>query len=184
MASASTMPAAVRSPAYAVQVHAEYAKLSEARMGVDRSIDEIPGQIVDAAYKLHTALGPGLLESAYETILAHDLAHRQLRIERQKVVSFDYNGIPIQDGLRVDLLVGNRIVVEIKSAEALAPVYSKQLLTYLRVMNLQVGLLVNFGGATMKEGLRRVVNGYRPPHYGSRLVSVGDQDRSINPRLK
>lgn len=129
-----------------------------------RSVDEISGEIVDAAYKLHTALGPGLLESAYESLLARGLEKRGLKVERQKVVTFDFDGQRIVDGLRIDLLVENTIVVEAKSVERLLPVHTKQVITYLRAMNLRVGLLINFGGATLQEGLRRVVNGYEPPH--------------------
>ncbi len=127
-----------------------------------KSLDDITGAIVDAAYKLHTGLGPGLLESVYEAVLARDLERRGLRIEKQKVVSFDYDGLHFSDGLRVDLMVESQVVVEIKSIEKLLPVHSKQVLTYLRVLNLRVGLLINFGGPTLKEGLKRIVNGLTP----------------------
>ena len=127
-----------------------------------RSLDEITGEIVDAAYKLHNGLGPGLLESVYETVLQRDLDRRGLYIERQKTVSFDYEGLHFNEGLRIDLLVEERIVVEIKSVERLAPSHGKQVLTYLRLLKLPVGLLINFGGPTLKEGLRRIVNGYVP----------------------
>jgi iron complex transport system substrate-binding protein len=124
--------------------------------------DEVTGIIVDAAYRLHTRIGPGLLENVYEAILAKMLADRGLEIERQKPVSFVIDGIHFQDGFRVDLLVERRIVVEIKAIQKLAPVHSKQLLSYLRLMDLQVGLLINFGEERLKEGLHRVVNRYRP----------------------
>jgi iron complex transport system substrate-binding protein len=124
--------------------------------------DEVTGIIVDAAYRLHTRIGPGLLENVYEAILAKMLADRGLEIERQKPVSFVIDGIHFQDGFRVDLLVERRIVVEIKALQKLAPVHSKQLLSYLRLMDLQVGLLINFGEERLKDGLHRVVNRYRP----------------------
>lgn len=134
----------------------------------EKSLDDITGEIVDAAYKLHCALGPGLLESVYEIVLMRDLERRGLRAARQKPVSFEYEGMRFSDACRVDLLVEGRVVIELKSVERLAPVHSKQLLTYLRLLGLQVGLLVNFGAATMKEGLHRVVNGL-PASASSRL---------------
>jgi len=127
-------------------------------MTTAKSLDDVTGEIVDAAYKLHTGLGPGLLESVYETVLARDLQRRGLRVERQKSVAFDYDDLHFDDGLRVDLLVESRVVVEIKSVERLLPVHPKQVLTYLRLLNLSVGLLINFGAPTLKEGLKRIVN--------------------------
>ena len=127
-----------------------------------KEIDEITGIVVDAALKVHQALGPGLLESVYETILAYELAKRGLKVERQKVVRFEYDGLVFEDGLRLDLLVEERVVVELKSVEILLPVHSKQLLTYLRLLHQPVGLLINFGAATLKEGLHRIVNQYEP----------------------
>lgn len=125
-------------------------------------IDEITGQVVDAALKLHTRLGPGLLESVYELVLARELERRELTVEKQKPVSFEFDGLQFNDAFRVDLLVEGCVVVELKSVETLAPVHSKQLLTYLRLLNLPVGLLINFGAATLKEGLHRIVNNYKP----------------------
>ena len=127
-----------------------------------QEIDEITGQVVDAAFKLHSRPGPGLLESIYELVLAGELERRGLRVERQKPVSFEFDGLQFEDAFRVDLLLEGCVVVELKSVETLAPVHSKQVLTYLRLLNLPVGLLINFGSATMKEGLHRVVNNYRP----------------------
>ncbi len=122
-------------------------------------LDGIAGQIVDAAYKLHVGLGPGLLESFYEAVLARDLQRRGLYVERQKPVSFEYDGLKFIDCFRVDLLVALRVPVEIKSIENLAPVHSKQLLTYLRLLNMPAGLLINFGEASFKSGLRTIMNG-------------------------
>jgi len=125
-------------------------------------LDDITGIIIDEAMKIHKALGPGLLESVYEAVLARALEHRGLHVERQKVVRFEYDGMVFDEGFRVDLLVAGRVVVELKSVENLAPVHGKQLLTYLRLMDLPVGLLINFGAATLKEGLHRVVNNLAP----------------------
>lgn len=122
------------------------------------TLDDITGEIVDASIRLHQDLGPGLLESVYETILSNVLTRRGLTVERQKPICFEYDGFSFDDGFRVDLLVEGRVVVELKSVEKVAPVHSKQLLTYLRLMNLPVGLLINFGAATLKEGLHRIVN--------------------------
>ena len=124
--------------------------------------DPVTAEIVDASYKLHVALGPGLLESVYETVLARDLERRGLKVERQRQLSFEYDGMHFDDALRTDLLVNDSVIVEVKSLERLLPVHPKQVLTYLRLLNLQVGLLINFGAPTMKEGLHRIVNGYRP----------------------
>ncbi len=123
-----------------------------------RTLDDITGEIIDASLKLHQDLGPGLLESVYEAILAKVLTRRGLTVERQKPICFEYDGIRFDDGFRVDLLIDGRVVVELKSVEKMAPVHSKQLLTYLRLMKLPVGLLINFGAATLKEGLHRIVN--------------------------
>ena len=133
-----------------------------------KGLDDITGAIVDASVKLHKELGPGLLESVYEVVLARVLEKRGLAVERQKVIRFEYEGMIFQEGFRTDLLVEGRVVVEIKSVEQLAPVHSKQLLTYLRLMRLPVGLLINFGAATLKEGLHRVVN-HLPPSASPRL---------------
>ena len=127
-----------------------------------KELDDITGAIVDAAMKIHIELGPGLLESVYEAGLARALERRGFHVERQKVIRFEYDGMVFEEGFRTDLIVDARVVVELKSVEKLAPVHSKQLLTYLRLMNLSVGLLINFGAATLKEGLHRVVNNLQP----------------------
>jgi GxxExxY protein len=129
---------------------------------MEKDIDEITGIIVDAAYQLHFRLGPGSLESAYELILEKELQKRGLKAEREKLMSFEYDGILIQNGFRLDLLVEDIVVVELKSLEVLARVHSKQVLTYLKILNLPVGLLINFGAPTLKEGLHRIVNNYQP----------------------
>ncbi len=121
-------------------------------------IDEITEAIIDEAMGIHKNLGPGLLESVYEIVLARKLIMRGLDVATQKPISFDYEGIHFEKGFLCDLLVENTVVVELKSVEIIHPVHQKQLLTYLKLMNLEVGLLINFGGATLKQGLQRVVN--------------------------
>jgi len=121
-------------------------------------LDDITGAIVDASMKIHMDLGPGLLESVYEVVLANSLQKRGFNVERQKAIRFEYDGVLFEEGFRADLVVEGQVIVELKSVEKLAPVHSKQLLTYMRLMNLPVGLLINFGAATLKEGLHRVVN--------------------------
>lgn len=127
-----------------------------------REIDDISGIVVDAAMKLHIDLGPGLLESVYENLLASMLASRGLKVDRQKPIDIEYEGARFIAAFRIDLVVDDRLLVEIKSVEKLSPVHAKQLLTYLRLTHRPVGLLLNFGAATLKEGLKRVVNDYRP----------------------
>jgi iron complex transport system substrate-binding protein len=143
-------------------------------------IDEITGEIVDAAYQLHKGLGPGLLESVYELVLTKELLRRGLRVERQKPISFEFNGLYFEDSFRVDLLVEGLVVVELKSVEDLAPVHPKQVLTYLRLLHLPVGLLINFGAPTLKEGLHRVVNHYIPPPSSSAPPRLRVRKRSEN----
>jgi iron complex transport system substrate-binding protein len=128
-------------------------------------LDEITGDIVDAAVKLHIRLGPGLLESVYEKLLAQALERRGRTVERQVLLDFEFDGLRFDKGLRVDMLVDGIIVVELKSVEMLAPVHKRQLLTYLRLLDLPLGLLINFGAPTLKAGLQRVVNGYDSPLF-------------------
>ena len=125
-------------------------------------LETLSGEVVDAALHLHRELGPGLLESVYEMVLAASLARRGYSVLRQQPVDVEFDGIRFPGAFRADLIVEGRLVVEIKSVERLTGAHAKQLLTYLRLMNQPMGLLINFGGETLKEGLRRVVNGYRP----------------------
>lgn len=121
-------------------------------------VNDITGAIVDAALQIHRDLGPGLLESVYEAVLAKKLEVRGLRVERQKILRFEYDGMVFEEGFRMDLLAEGQVVVELKSVEQAAPVHKKQLLTYLKLAKKPVGLLINFGGATLKEGLTRIIN--------------------------
>jgi GxxExxY protein len=129
------------------------------------SKDPLPGivqstaqQIVDAAIKVHIALGPGLLESVYETCLEHELGLRSLAVDRQVGVPISYEGIRLEGGLRLDLLINKCVVVEIKAVEAIHPVHSAQLLSYLKLSEHRLGLLINFNVPLLKEGIRRIAN--------------------------
>jgi GxxExxY protein len=119
----------------------------------------IAKEIVDAAFRIHTKLGPGLLESVYEAVLAYELDRRGLHIVRQQPIPVVYDSIRIDTGFRADLIVEDKVIVEVKSVELLAPVYKKQLLTYLRLADKRLGLLINFQVALIKDGITRIVNG-------------------------
>ncbi|MCG3210784.1 MAG: hypothetical protein FOGNACKC_04415 [Anaerolineae bacterium] len=120
--------------------------------------NEIAQQIVDAAYKIHTKFGPGLLESAYQAMLAYELRQRGFCVATEQPVPLIYEGVQLDVGYRADLLVQNKVIVELKSVEKVAPVHKKQLLTYLKVADKRLGLLINFGEALIKTGITRVVN--------------------------
>jgi GxxExxY protein len=121
--------------------------------------NEIAKIIVDAAYQIHLELGPGLLESVYETVLEYELTQRGLEVRRQPPIPVVYKGLKMPDGFRADLIVNRSVIVEVKSQETLPPVAYKVLLTYLRLTNLKLGLMINFHESTIKTGIRRVVNG-------------------------
>jgi GxxExxY protein len=121
--------------------------------------NEISKQIVDAAYCIHTALGPGLLESVYEAALAHELEGRSLIAVRQQAFPVVYKGIHLETAFRADLIVEDKVIVEVKSIEAVAQVHKKQLLTYLRLTDKRLGLLINFNVALIKDGITRIANG-------------------------
>lgn len=123
-------------------------------------INEITGIIIDEAIKIHSDLGPGLFESVYEEILTYRLGKRNLSVSRQIAVPVFYEGLKMDIGFRADLIVENKVIIEIKSIEALAPVHHKQLLTYLKLTNLTVGLLINFNEALLKNGIKRIVNNF------------------------
>ena len=133
-----------------------------------RDKEELSRIVVDCAYRMHVEIGPGLLESVYEAVLARLLFANGLRVERQKVIPIQVMGLSLDEGFRADLIVENSLLIELKSVEKLAPVHSKQVLTYLRLLDLPLGLLINFGAATFKEGCRRIVNG-RQDFASSRL---------------
>ena len=126
--------------------------------------NEIAKQILDPAFAVHTTLGPGLLESVYEVVLAHELRKKKLAVERQRPMPIVYDGIRFEEAFRIDLLVGSKVVVELKSVECLKPVHAKQLLTQLRLAKLKLGLLINFGKRHLKDGIKRVINGTLEPN--------------------
>jgi iron complex transport system substrate-binding protein len=121
-------------------------------------IEELARVAIDCGFKIHSELGPGMLESFYEAVLAGSLTKRGLAVQRQKPIVVEYDGMRFAEGFRADIIVENRLIVEVKSVERLAPVHGKQLLTYLRLSEQPLGLLMNFGCATFREGLKRVVN--------------------------
>jgi GxxExxY protein len=121
-------------------------------------IERLATIAVDCGFRVHRALGPGLLESVYEAVLAYNLARRGLMVERQKPVPIRLEGVSLDEGFRADLLVEGALLIELKSVERTVPVQGKQVLTYLRLMDLPLGLLMNFGAATFKEGIKRVAN--------------------------
>ena len=121
-------------------------------------IEQLITVSMDCGFAIHRALGPGLLESAYEILLAAALVKRGLRVERQKSIGLDFEGIRIDDVYRVDLLIEDQIIIELKSVERLAPVHQRQLLTYLRITDKPLGLLMNFGEVLLMNGISRVIN--------------------------
>lgn len=123
-------------------------------------VEALAREAIDCAYKVHTDLGPGLFESVYEAVVAKRLEVRGLKVERQKTVALTVDDLKFDEGFRADLLVEDKLLLELKSVERLAFVHGKQVLTYLRLLDLPLGLLINFGGATFKEGVRRVVNNH------------------------
>ena len=129
-------------------------------MNESERLNHITDQVIGAAIEVHRALGPGLLESAYEACLAFELAQRGLKVEPQKPLPVVYKEVHLDCGYRLDLLVENAVIVEIKAVEALAPIHQAQLLSYLRLSSCKVGLLINFNVKVLKDGLRRLVNDF------------------------
>jgi GxxExxY protein len=132
-----------------------------------RSIDDLSEAVIGEAIRMHRDLGPGLLESVYEVVLAEALARKGYRVGRQVPVPIEYNDLLFEAAFRIDLLVEGQLIIEVKSVEELKRVHAKQVLTYLRLMKQPVGLLLNFSAPTMKEGIRRLVNDYRPDPQAS-----------------
>jgi GxxExxY protein len=120
--------------------------------------NELSKIIVDVAYKVHASLGPGLLESVYEEILYYEFVKTGLHVERQKAIPVFWESLKMEIGFRADLVVENKVIIEIKSVEAIAPVHPKQLLTYLKITGLKLGLLINFNEVLIKNGITRIVN--------------------------
>ena len=129
-------------------------------MSRQADLERIARIAVNSGYRIHTDLGPGLLENAYEALMEEALKQEGLNVRRQVSITMNYNGVLVENAFKIDLLVEDQLVLELKSIERLAPVHGKQVLTYLRLMNLQLGLLMNFGQATFKDGLKRIANDY------------------------
>jgi GxxExxY protein len=126
---------------------------------VSRSDFDITGQIVDAAMKVHSALGPGLLESAYAVCMQHELQSRGLAVERETPLAVHYGGVRLDAGYRLDLLVESRVVVELKAVSKVLPIHEAQVISYLRLGRYQTGLLLNFHVRQMRDGVNRYVHG-------------------------
>jgi GxxExxY protein len=138
-------------------------------LGLD--VEELSAIVVDCGLQVHRDLGPGMLESAYEAVLAHLLARKGLEVERQKIIPIHYGGLVIDQGFRADLVVGQRLLIELKAVERLSSIHGRQVLTYLKFMNLPVGLLMNFATDKFRDGLKRIVNNH---------VDTGNSRLNIN----
>jgi len=145
-----------------------------------KDTEEISGDVLDVALRLHKQLGPGLLETVYEQVLAAKLMEMGYAVSRQVPVDIEFEGLRFEAAFRIDLLVDSRLLVEVKSVDQLHAAHAKQLLTYLRLTKQPVGLLINFGGATLKEGVRRLVNDYHPsasPRLRANQIPASPPDR-------
>jgi GxxExxY protein len=129
-------------------------------MGRLERADELTGIVIHCGFSLHLEIGPGLIESVYEQVLADRLCALGLKVDRQKPVNISIDGKTYTDAFRYDLLIDDLLLVELKSIEKLGPIHLKQTLTYIRLMNLPIGLLLNFGGDTFKQGIRRITNSH------------------------
>jgi GxxExxY protein len=137
-------------------------------------LNEISGRIIAAALKIHTAIGPGVLESVYQTCLLHELKKARLAVRAQAALPVIYDGLHLESGYRIDLLVEDTVIVELKCVEALLPIHKAQLLTYLRLANKPLGLLLNFNVVHLREGIKRVLNNrYR------RAIAAAQGDNSM-----
>ena len=133
---------------------------------------ELTGQIIAAAMKVHSQLGPGLLESAYEACLEYELKKQGLNVERQKALPVVYDGVKLDCGYRIDLWVENQVVLELKAVDKIAPIHEAQILSYLKMSGCQVGLLINFNVLHLREGIKRLVNHYTEPPRSSASSAV------------
>lgn len=122
-----------------------------------KDLNEISGNVVDSAVHVHKELGPGLLERIYEDALAHELTLRNISFERQKILAVPYKGIILDTQFRLDLIIEDQIIVELKNCDKILPVHEAQILTYLKITERKIGLLLNFNAALMKQGIKRVV---------------------------
>lgn len=124
---------------------------------ITADVEALAASVVDAAFQVHKALGPGLLESVYETCLCHELKQRGIPFKSQVALPISCNGLTLDNGLRLDMLVDDKLVVELKAVEKMQPLYDAQLLTYLKLSGLRLGLLINFNTGLIKDGLKRIV---------------------------
>ncbi|HEX6306913.1 MAG TPA: GxxExxY protein [Longimicrobiales bacterium] len=129
---------------------------------LNKDLNTVTGSIVDSAVRIHSKLGPGLVEAVYESVLARDLMRRGLHVERQKTISFRFEDLHFEDACRCDIVVEQTVIVEVKSVSKIITLHEQQLLTYLRLLDCKLGLILNFGAPLMKEGIKRIANGYRP----------------------
>ena len=120
-------------------------------------LNDLSYQILGCAFKVHTNLGPGLLESAYETCMVHELIKKGFNVERQKILPLIYDGLKLDAGYRIDIIVNNRVLLEIKSVSEVAPIHTAQVITYLKLSGIQLGLLLNFNVKDMKDGIHRII---------------------------
>jgi iron complex transport system substrate-binding protein len=139
-----------------------------------RNVEELSAIVVDCAYKLHVEAGPGLLETVYEVVLAKMLEDRGLRVRRQVQIPIELMNLKFDEGFRADLIVNDVLLVELKSVENLVLVHSKQVLTYIRLLKMPIGLLINFGAATFKEGIKRIANNHQ--NFASSRLRVNQSD--------
>ncbi|MDP9292400.1 MAG: GxxExxY protein [Verrucomicrobiota bacterium] len=142
--------------------------------------NQIARVVLDAAFRIHTALGPGLLESVYEVVLAQKLARQNFAIQRQLPIPVHFEELKFDEGFRADIVVNGLLLIEVKSVEALSRVHSKQVLTYLRLSGLKLGLLINFGEASLKNGIKRIVNGLSGENPSQNLADSADFARTPN----
>jgi GxxExxY protein len=143
-------------------------------------IEDLSSIVIDCGYHLHVDLGPGLLESAYEAIFKAILREKGLKVDRQVPIKIRYRNIILEEGFRADLLIENKLLIELKSLEKMSAVHGKQVLTYLRLLNLPMALLINFGAPTFKEGVRRVVNNHQD--FASSRLRVNKNVTAIESR--
>jgi GxxExxY protein len=127
----------------------------------DDDLENLASAVLDAGLYIHQHLGPGLLESVYETVLADKLIRQNYHVDRQKPIDIVFDDVKVANGFRADLIINNSLLIELKSVEKLLPVHAKQTATYIRLMDLKLGLLLNFGAATFREGIKRIANNYR-----------------------
>lgn len=144
-----------------------------------QDIESVASVAVDCGFHIHKELGPGLLESVYEAVLYAALSERGLAVQRQRPVPISFRGVVLNEGFRADLIVENSLIIEVKSVEKNAPVHAKQLLTYLRLLEQPLGLLMNFGCETFREGVKRVVN--RHDNFAPSRLCVNQNDVGLAP---